>query len=50
MGCLQDDTTTTDGKPAVEVIAAVGDKLTVINPGEPIQTNQNQSGPILDVT
>jgi hypothetical protein len=50
MGCLQDDSTTTDGKPAVEVISVVGDKLTVTNPGEPIQSNQNQSGPILDVT
>jgi hypothetical protein len=49
LGCLQTDLTTTDGKPVVEVTAAVGDILVVRNPGEPIQPSQNQSGPILNV-
>jgi hypothetical protein len=49
MGCLQTDLTTTDGKPAVEITYTAGDILVVRNPGEPIQPDQNQSGPILNV-
>jgi len=48
-GCLQTQDTTTDGKPPVEIIPSAGDKLVVNNPGTPIQPNNNQSGPILDV-
>jgi hypothetical protein len=48
-GCLQTDTSTTDGKPAVEVTFTAGDRLVVSNPGEPVQPQNNQAGPILDV-
>jgi len=48
-GCIQTDTSTTDGKPAVETTFTAGDRLVVSNPGEPVQPQNNQVGPILDV-
>jgi hypothetical protein len=48
-GCLQTDSTTTDGKSAVEVTFTAGDRLVVQNPGEPVQPQNNKAGPILDV-
>jgi len=48
-GCLQTDSTTIDGKPAVEVTLSAGDSLVVNNPNEPIQPSTDQSGPILSV-
>lgn len=49
LGCLQDDTTTTDGRPAVEIIPSAGDTLVVNNSGAPIQPVNNPSGLLLDV-
>jgi hypothetical protein len=50
LGCLQTDSTTVDGKPAVEVTLS-GDSILVVNKGgtEPVQQTQPQAGPILDV-
>jgi hypothetical protein len=49
LGCLQSDSTTTDGKSVVEIKFSESDILTVRNPGDPIQPNSDTSGPILDV-
>jgi hypothetical protein len=49
IGCVQTDDTTIDGKPAVEITVAAGEKLFVHNPNDPIQPTNNSSGPILDV-
>lgn len=50
LGCSQDITTTSDGKPPVEEFRSVGDILVVRNSNDPIQPTDNQTGPILDVT
>ena len=49
LGCVQSDSTTTDGRPVVETLFSAGDTLTVNNAGEPILPTNNQAGPILDV-
>jgi hypothetical protein len=49
LGCTQTDSTTTDGKPAVEVFVSAGDILVVNDGGEPVQRTNDNSGPILDV-
>jgi hypothetical protein len=49
LGCVQDQSTTTDGKPPVETIPSTGDKLYVNNSRLPIQPTVDGGGPILDV-
>jgi hypothetical protein len=49
LGCLQTSATTSDGKDPVEIFHAPGSNLVVTNPGEPIQSPSQDSGPILDV-
>jgi hypothetical protein len=48
-GCLHTDSTTIDGKPVVEITLSAGDSLVVNNPNEPVQPNNDQTGPILSV-
>jgi hypothetical protein len=49
LGCVQTDSTTLDGKPAVEITVGAGEKLFVHNASDPVQPSNNSSGPILDV-
>lgn len=48
-GVVQTPDTTTDGDDPVVIRTSAGDRLTVNDPEAPIQREQNQSGPILDV-
>jgi hypothetical protein len=49
LGCKSTDIDTFDGGPAIEIIPSAGDVLVVSTGAEPIQRNNNASGPVLTV-
>lgn len=48
-GCLQTQDTTLDGKSPVEVFVSAGERLVVANGTDPVQSPENQAGPILNI-